>query len=142
MKLHSWLGVAAVGVAVSLSAASAFADAIPPDVSACNGKAAGDGCTMQTPSTVNGTCQNSTCTKLDYSHLDDAGVPTSTSYACLQCQTSDGGTSSGGDGGTQTNQGGGGCNAAGVRAAGTFGLALLPLLVMRVFGRRKRNAKG
>ena len=135
MKLRSGVVAAAFGLVVGLSAASAFADAIPPDVSACDGKTAGASCSVTVTSPA-GVCQNATCSKLDYSHLDDAGQPGTVSYACLQCKSTDGGTSSG-DGGEAIPDGHGGCNAAGARAAGTFALALLPLLALRAFGRRK-----
>jgi hypothetical protein len=64
-------------------AAPARADLIPPEVGACQAKQAGDTCTY----TNSGTCQNQTCSKLDYANWDrDASSgPPSTTYACLKC---------------------------------------------------------
>ena len=133
MRLRSWVVAAAAGLVVSSSAAVAVADTIPPDVSACDGKTAGQACTYLSAS---GSCASATCSKLDYSHLDDAGQPTTASYACLDCKTSDGGATN--DAGEAIPDSHGGCSASGTRAAGTFALALLPLIALRAFGRRKK----
>jgi hypothetical protein len=66
-------------------AATARADVLPPEVGACQSKQAGEPCTYN----GSGTCQNQTCSRLDYSRWDrdaSSGPPT-TSYACLMCLT-------------------------------------------------------
>ncbi len=62
-------------------AGNAHADVIPPDVTACEKKAVGDSCTTDGKT---GTCQQSKCTKLDYS---DGTPPTSKEYDCTKCVT-------------------------------------------------------
>ena len=61
----------------------ARADVAPPDTSACAALSAGAACVYN----GTGTCQNSTCSKLDYANWDrDASAsPPSMNYACLKC---------------------------------------------------------
>jgi hypothetical protein len=72
-----------VFVAVLFVGVSARADVPPPDTQACSGKAAGDACTYGSA----GTCQEGTCSRLDYFNWDrDASAgPPSTTYACMKC---------------------------------------------------------
>ena len=58
----------------------AWADIPPPDVSGCNGKAAGDACKRDDGS--DGACAKSTCSRNDYS---EGPPPKSVSYECLKC---------------------------------------------------------
>jgi len=69
---------------VLLFGSQAHADVIPPEVGACQNKQLGDPCTNGSST---GTCQNQTCSKLDYTSWDrDASSsPPSVSYACLKC---------------------------------------------------------
>lgn len=64
----------------------AHADVPPPETQPCTGKQAGTACTYQSKA---GTCQNGTCSKLDYLSWDrDASAsPPTTSYACVKCET-------------------------------------------------------
>ncbi len=68
----SWIGVSR-------------ADAISPDVYACNALSLGDSC--RTADGVAGSCQKSTCYAKDMEHWDrDAsGYPPSKPYDCLEC---------------------------------------------------------
>jgi hypothetical protein len=74
----SWMG----RMAVFFSVRSAHADVIPPDVSACQGKQAGDACTVEGGSA--GNCAAKKCTRLDYS---DGTPPSSVEYDCVSCVT-------------------------------------------------------
>lgn len=67
------------------SAPVARADVPPPDVSGCNNKEAGDDC--KTDEGASGTCEQSTCSRLDYS----TDPPSSQQYDCLKCTIDDGG---------------------------------------------------
>jgi hypothetical protein len=58
----------------------AWADIPPPDVSGCNGKAAGDACKRDDG--TDGACAKSTCSRNDYS---EGPPPKSVSYECLKC---------------------------------------------------------
>jgi hypothetical protein len=60
----------------------AHADVIPPDVADCSSKKAGDACMLSMESKP-GVCQESTCSRLDYSQ----GTPPkgSIEYPCLRC---------------------------------------------------------
>lgn len=78
---------------------AAHADVTPPDVQACfeTGGSEGSKCTLNGTS---GTCQKSTCARLDYSHWD-GGMPGSIQYDCLKCivaVSEDSSSSSGGCG--------------------------------------------
>lgn len=107
----------------------ARADAIPPDVTACNGKKAGDTCT--TAAQQAGTC---TVQKCMGSPLPDASPST---YDCLKCAQ---GTAP--DAGSTTGTvKGGGCTVGDVgRTAGTFAIALVPLAFLGL-GRLRRRAR-
>lgn len=59
---------------------AARADLIPPDVSGCSGKSAGDACKLSGGG--DGQCGKSTCSKLDYSQ---GTPPKSVTYDCLKC---------------------------------------------------------
>lgn len=81
---HLLVTVAAVGLLSATS--SALADTVPPEASACNGRDTGAACNGAVSGngrTTNGTCQPSTCRRLDYSH----GIPPigTTTYPCLMC---------------------------------------------------------
>jgi MYXO-CTERM domain-containing protein len=64
-------------------AAPARADSIPPDVFGCTDKAVGARC--DDPS--GGTCQRSTCVKIDYAHWnpDASSTRPTVTYDCLRC---------------------------------------------------------
>ncbi|MCG3172709.1 MAG: hypothetical protein GMKNLPBB_00864 [Myxococcota bacterium] len=74
-KSRRWTGMAMA--ALLLIPAPAFADAINPDESACQGKKAGDSCEGGK------SCASATCSRLDYS---DGSPPTTKEYACLLCK--------------------------------------------------------
>jgi MYXO-CTERM domain-containing protein len=83
-KRSTTQSLAAAGLALSLSliAIGARADLIPPDVSDCTGKKAGDPCTQDR------VCTSAECRRLDYANWDrDASPlgPPSVAYACLKC---------------------------------------------------------
>jgi len=64
---------------------AARADVAPPNLEPCVGKAIGALCLTDTA--VPGTCQDTTCQRLDYAHWDrDASSsPPSASYPCVLC---------------------------------------------------------
>lgn len=64
-------------------AGTARADVPPPETQPCSGKQVGAACTYNGA----GTCQESTCSRLDYAHWDrDASSsPPSMNYACVKC---------------------------------------------------------
>lgn len=121
------------GAALLTLSAIASADAIPPDVSACNGKQANDSCSWMT---VSGKCVSSKCGKLDYS---DGSPPSTITYDCLECSASgsDGGSES--DGGTSSG-GKGGC-AVSAASLGTWAIALIPMGALAFLKRRKNKNK-
>ena len=129
-----------VAIALIAAAPAASADAIPPDVAACNGKTAGAPCSVVTG--ASGTCAASKCTRLDYSKWDrDASSsPPSVVVDCLTCvaSDSDAGSSGGADAGAQpaASEDSSGCAMA-ARKAGPWALALLPALVLALLGRRR-----
>ena len=69
--------------AVLLFGPPARADVLPPEVQPCNGKQVGDACTYN----GSGTCQNQTCSRLDYANWnrDASSGPPSMTYTCLEC---------------------------------------------------------
>lgn len=79
------LALAALAVAALVSAPAARADVPPPDTEACNGRTLGDTCTV--PGGPSGTCQNSTCQRLDYANWnrDASSMPPTMNYACVRC---------------------------------------------------------
>lgn len=104
------------------SAAPALADAIPPDVTACEGSSAGDACTSDGQS---GTCVADTCSRLDYS-VDASGMPGTMQYDCVRCDVAGG-------------ESGGGCSASAMRAElGVAGVAFALVLAGLVLRRRSR----
>lgn len=66
---------------VGLGTVSAWADVAPPNTSDCRTKKEGDSC--QTDDKQTGSCQKSTCQRLDYS---DGTPPSTVSYECLICK--------------------------------------------------------
>lgn len=145
------LGASLLAVVV-LASAAAQADVAPPNSSQCGGKKAGDTC--KTDDGKQGTCVESTCSRLDYSKQP----PGTTSYACMLCNAegagaSSGGTSSGGSGtsGTSGTSGGSsatggppapaksGCAAAPVAQDGASTLVLAALGVALLVTRRRRG---
>lgn len=126
MKIVLSLGL---GATLFTASAAALADAIPPDVAACDAKKANDACMTMTSS---GTCVASKCTKLDYS---DGSPPSTVTYDCLKCTpggSSDGGT----DGGSGGGGGKGGC-AVSASSLGTWAIALIPLGALAFLKRRR-----
>lgn len=82
-------------VAVALLAPmAARADVSPPAESACSeilhGRTVREGEPCQLDSGAKGTCQESTCTHLDYSTRGDGGSPGSKTAPCLLCLDADG----------------------------------------------------
>jgi uncharacterized membrane protein YgcG len=135
MNLRAPLALLA-GLLLFSASSVARADAIPPDVAACDMKTAGAACTIS--ASASGTCQMSKCQKLDYSMRNDAGAPTTVTYDCLQCKgAGDGGTAT--DGGTTAQTSGGGCSASGGKLAGSWGLALAPMAVVALVRRLRRR---
>lgn len=72
-------------VAVLVAGGTALADVPPPEAEACWRKTVGEPCTFGGA----GTCQDGTCSKLDYLSWDrDASAsPPFASYACVKCVT-------------------------------------------------------
>jgi len=68
-----------------LLASAARADVAPPNLEPCVGKAIGAFCLTATA--VPGTCQNSTCQRIDYANWnrDASSSPPSLSYPCVLC---------------------------------------------------------
>jgi hypothetical protein len=141
MKLTSLFAAAAL---VLVWTASATADVIPPDVTACQGKAQGDGCMSMTGTT--GTCQPQTCSSIQY--YPDGGHG-SQSYACLECTASDAGAAedaatgsdagAGGDAGTTSSNGtSGGSNGCSYGRAGSMASAFALAALVPVLVRRRR----
>jgi len=62
---------------------AAHADVPPPETEPCVGKQPGDACVYN----GSGTCQNQTCSRLDYANWDQDASPSppSTTYACVKC---------------------------------------------------------
>ncbi|MBN2574895.1 MAG: hypothetical protein JXP73_10055 [Deltaproteobacteria bacterium] len=81
--MKSAIGVATFFSAVLFLGNAARADVPPPETEPCVGKQVGDACVYN----GSGTCQNQTCSKLDYASWDrDASSsPPSTTYACVKC---------------------------------------------------------
>lgn len=112
----------------------ARADVVPPDVEACNGRAAGAACTVMGGAA--GACRNDTCSRIDYAgwNRDASATPPTMQYPCVRCvagATVDAGTSGGGDDG-------GGCSVQhrAARAVGPWLLAALPFALL--LGRRRK----
>ena len=116
--------LAAIAVLVVSAPSLASADVIPPEETACQGsKVKGDACTLATGG--KGTCQDSTCTHLDYSR--DASTPGSITSPCLKCLDGSGEVpvAAGRDAGDAINpEKAGGCSLAPSSPAGRDLLAL------------------
>lgn len=88
--------LAIASFALALGAVRARADALPPDESACVGKALGDQC-------ADGVCADAGCSRLNYAgwDRDASSSPPTYSYPCVKCveedEKSDGGCSLGHD---------------------------------------------
>jgi len=122
---------APLAATILAAALPAYADAIPPDVAACDGKKAGDVCT--TAAQRSGTCTLQKCATA----RPDAAPAT---YDCLSCGLGAGDAGAGSDGGAGSF-GGGGCSVADAgRTAGTLAFALAPLGVLAL-GRARRRAR-
>ena len=110
-----------VGI-VLLGAGVASADVAPPPEADCSSKAVGTGCRIDG---APGTCQESTCSRLDYSSA--GGPPASVTYDCLECIA----------GGTPPSDDDDGCAVSGTgRTSGALALVLGASLL--VFRRRRR----
>lgn len=64
-------------------ATTASADVILPEEETCDSSSEGDPCETDT---VQGSCQPDQCCQLDYSDMDDTGVPGTSCSDCLTCQ--------------------------------------------------------
>lgn len=110
-------------VALALSCALpavASADVPPPGVEECGGRSAGDPCTVNGQ---DGACEDSTCSRLDYS---DGVPPRTETYPCVLCR----------EGATPTNPpASSGCSVAQRGSAAPWLLALLGLAAL---ARRRR----
>jgi hypothetical protein len=75
-----------LATAPMLVGARAYADVAPPETEPCQAKSAGTACTYSGHA---GTCQDQTCTKLDYYgwNRDASAAPPTTSYDCRMCVT-------------------------------------------------------
>lgn len=60
----------------------AWADLPPPGIEECGGKAVGTPCVTSNPPGTAGVCQNTTCTRLDYSQ---GTPPRSVTEPCVRC---------------------------------------------------------
>ena len=133
IAMKTVLSLALVAALTGVSALAA-ADAIPPDVAACNAKKANDACT--TAAMQAGTCVMTKCTVLDYS---DGSPPGTKTIDCLQCtpggSPSDAG--SGADCGASTSSKGG-CSVS-ASSLGTWAIAALPFAAITLLRRRKRR---
>lgn len=100
-------------VTMSCVASEASADVIPPAESSCQGRAAGDACTLDG---MGGSCVASTCSRLDYAGWDRDAMPSppSVEYDCLVCEARAGG-----------GGGGGGCSVASGRGETAGALVML-----------------
>lgn len=110
----------------------ASADAIPPDVQACDMQTMGAMCTIPDGSRAMGTCAMDTCHRLDYAHWDrDASTgPPSVAYDCVRCVV--GGPTDGGPSASDAGHGDmapprTGCSASPARAGGLVWLVLAAL---------------
>jgi hypothetical protein len=107
---------------LGLVSATAAADVPPPGLAECNDREVGAACTIGGQS---GACQQSTCSRLDYS---DGTPPRGVQYDCVLCVA----------GATPT--GGGGCAVQPVRAARASVLGLGLVATALVFVARRRRA--
>lgn len=110
----------------------AHADVIPPDVDACQGKTAGEACSVMESA---GACKDDTCSRVNYGAWDKDAMPSppTTSYACVRCIA----------GATPTKNVApatddkSGCSFG--RSAGPFALACVPALVIGLIKRRRNR---
>jgi hypothetical protein len=79
------------GFFLTMHVSNARADVAPPNTFGCKDAAENDACV--TDNNKKGVCTTEMCSGLDYSNVDDAGVPASRQYECLVCtpQSSDDG---------------------------------------------------
>jgi hypothetical protein len=80
-----------IAILVSAWAAPALGDVSPPEQVACERemKLKGQGCRLDATGAT-GTCQESTCSNIDYSNRNDAGGWGTRTYACLKCLDANG----------------------------------------------------
>ncbi len=135
MRRKQAVGVGAVLLAALAVGGAARADVVPPDVEACNGRAAGAACMVM--GGASGACRNDTCSRIDYAgwNRDASATPPTMQYPCVRCvagATVDAGTSDGG------GDDGGGCSVQhrAARAVGPWLLAALPFALL--LGRRRK----
>ena len=120
-------------IATFLAATTALADVPPPNSTQCNGTAGG---ACKTDDSKDGSCQKSTCSKLDYSH---GTPPTSVDYDCVICVEGavvapvDSDTGTAASGGTKSTSSSSKCSVAptGAPAAGWLMLLGIAFLVSR-----------
>lgn len=129
MRRKQTVGVGAVLLAALAVGGAARADVVPPDVEACNGRAAGAACMVM--GGASGACRNDTCSRIDYPswNRDASATPPTMQYPCVRCvagATVDAGTSGGG------GDDGGGCSVQhrAARAVGPWLLAALPFALL------------
>lgn len=136
---HLFFFSIALSSLIVMGASPAFADVIPPDQSACEGRAAGAACAAVS----GGICQADTCSRLDYESWDrDASAtPPLTTFDCLRCVNPTTGEEDSGpptvvDAGT--SGGSGGCSSAGAASSGLFAIVLAPLAGLALAFRKRR----
>jgi len=126
----------ALPLSLFLFTATAAADVVPPDVGACQGRAAGAACGGE-PGVPAGVCRNDTCTRLDYLNWnrDASSSPPTMQYACVRCAAAtDGGSA---DAGAPTPARGG-CAVESTLGRRVGPWALVALVWAAFLGRKRR----
>jgi hypothetical protein len=135
----AWEGGVIMRLLITLITITAFvpsvalADVVPTEEWVCRGLEKGEKCSLS-DSSRKGTCQDSTCSRSDYSH---GTPPTSVEYDCLKCLDENGVVPSG----ITSDDTSGGCNV--VPGTSTFNevgaLVLAGSFSLLFFLRRRRH---
>jgi len=75
--------VFSVSIIVTVPGRGVHADVPPPNSEGCQNASKGARC--RTDEGRSGVCETQTCSRLDYSNVDDAGTPGTSNYDCLIC---------------------------------------------------------